>query len=174
MKKPMVCLDGSYTIEASVIMSLFTALFLVIVYEAFFLHDRNIYADTAVYYITVLEMMSREPVAENGELNTEKLGKRRLFVSDYLSEADAGKYTELFRRKAESRSLASVTDRVEIAITSSEIVIDYEAHTDFPGSRLVKRMVPGIGYFQGTIKQKLNFTPEEIVRAKKGLFGGKT
>lgn len=165
--------NGSYTIEAAVIMSVFMVIFTGILYEAFYLHDRNVYMNTAVRYIAVLGRMSEEPVSDKGELVFEKLGGRDFFTEKtYILPEEADSFTGIIRSEAEKRAFASVTDQFNVDIRSSEITISYAGHTRFPGDLLLRYILADAGVFQGEWKYRRPVLPEAYIRAKKGIFGG--
>ncbi len=126
-------LRGSYTLEAAYIMTITAALLTAVLYMAFFLNDRAVLYAMAADYAERVLCMSEEPVFQDGEIQTGRIGGEEHSRSFGKGEKEA--LQEAFRTAAQKRMCMTELRTAELSVSEKEIVLVAEGVFPFPGRR---------------------------------------
>ncbi|CVI65109.1 hypothetical protein NDGK_00083 [Clostridiales bacterium CHKCI001] len=125
--------DGSYTVEASLIMCFIICVMLGIIYMGFYLYDYYM-AEIVITGITKKENRQIIECSDrvDGEINWEEWSNRsilwRLFYHNQGNEL-----TEQIKEQLGRNLLISDLDQVEVSIKREEIQVQYQLKVYFPG-----------------------------------------
>ena len=170
-RKVMRALSGSYTVEASILVSLILLILMTWFYLAFSFHDRLVFRALALFYTEAAGRMMEEPVSEEGRLEIERLNERSgILIGTYASRIDPAVLEERFQTAADGLLLISRPETVKLRAQGREVQLSYASYTSYTA------MLPGLSFLyedneaRGEIKYGLSIPPETFIRAARGLI----
>ena len=106
-------LPGSYTIEASILISVILLILMTWFYLAFSFHDRLVCRALALFYTEAAGRMMEEPISEEGRLEIERLNERSgILIGTYASRINPSVLEERFLAAADGLLLISRPETV--------------------------------------------------------------
>ena len=164
-------LPGSYTVEASILVSLILLILMAWFYLAFSFHDRLVIRALALFYTEAAGRMMEEPVSEEGRLEIERLNERSgILIGTYISRIHPSVLEERFSAAADGLLLISRPEAVKLRAQGREVRFSFTSSTSYPS------MIPNLSFqygahdAQGETRYGLVIPPETFIRAARGLI----
>ena len=166
--------DGVLTIEAAFVITICCMLVTMILWTAFYQHDRAVLHKLGMTYAAGLLHMAEEPVNFDGMLEAERLEEQGIFRLDGYSGAVSPDEIEArFRESAGTRLLMSDLRSVEVTADDNQVGVAYEAEFRAPLSEEVLKLFGSGRTLSGSFQRKRGLDPEEFVRICRSIFGNK-
>ena len=164
-------LPGSYTVEASILVSMILLIMMAWFFLAFTFHDRMVARALALFYTEAAGRMMEEPVSDDGRLLIERLNERSGFLTgSYGARIVPSVFEERFRTAADGLLLISRPETVRLQVEGREARLTFSSAARYPAS------VPGFSFMydnNGSQKESrygLSVPPETVIRAARGLL----
>ena len=171
MKKSSGMLQGSYTIEAAVLVSLILLILLSWFYLAFSFHDRLVCHALALFYTEGAGRMLEEPISAEGRLEIERLNERKgILTTSYVSGVDPSVFEERFLSAADMSFLISRPESFRLSARKAAVNTVYTAATLYPPALPVFSFLYESRGISGETQYGLPVTPETFIRAARGLI----
>ena len=165
------CLPGSYTIEASILISIILLILMSWFYLAFSFHDRLVCRALALFYTEAAGRMMEEPVSEEGRLEIERLNERSgILIGTYVSRIKPSVLEERFLTASEGLLLISRPESVKMRAQGREVRLLYSADPGFPLSLPSMSFLYENNEARGETRYGLSVPPETFIRAARGLI----
>lgn len=165
------CLPGSYTIEASILISIIILILMTWFYLAFSFHDRLVCRALALFYTEAAGRMMEEPISEEGRLEIERLNERSgILIGTYASRINPSVLEERFLAAADGLLLISRPETVRMRAKGREVQFLYRADPAFPLSLPNMSFLYDNNEAYGEIRYGLSVPPETFIRAARGLI----
>lgn len=164
-------LPGSYTVEASILVSLILLILMTWFYLTFSFHDRLIFRALALYYTEAAGRMMEEPVSEEGRLEIERLNERSgIIIGSYASRIKPSVLEERFAAAADSLMFISAPAAVKMNAGGREVRFSFASETNYPAVLPGMRFIYEDNGARGEIRYSLSVPPETFIRAARGLI----
>ena len=165
---------GVLTIEAAFVITICCMLVTMILWMAFYQHDRAVLHKLGMTYAAGLLHMAEEPVSFDGVLEAERLEEQGIFRLDGYSGAVSSEEIEArFRESAETRLLMSDLRSVEVSADDIAVKVAYEAEFRPALSEGILQLFGSGRTLSGSFQRKRGLDPEEFVRIVRSVFGSK-
>ena len=164
-------LPGSYTIEASILISLILLIIMTWFYLAFSFHDRLVFRALALFYTEAAGRMMEEPVSEEGRLEIERLNERSgILIGTYVSRIKPSVLEERFYEAAQGLLLISRPETVKLNAQGRAVRFTYRSDTAYPLALPDFSFLYDDNEAHGEIRYSLSVPPETFIRAARGLI----
>ncbi|GEM_PF-3782968 len=164
-------MKGSYTVEASVVVSLTMVLIMVLLYLGFLLRDRLVLYEVSLNYVNRMGQMLEEPVSAKDQLEALRLSEQNVFRSgSYKNGIHTEDMKALFIKNANEQTFLLTVRSADIQVTDRKVSLTYTAQAEMRGGKTVSKLLSRFSTVEKCVERERRMDPEEFVRLCRGTI----